>query len=344
MLAPRDSGTHRGVRRAQLLRALRIVETVHEGPRDIGSLVAVTDASYRFVGAGHHEGRSAPLAEIAGELLDLLSRLVPFQAASISVYDPMTRSHETVASAGYDEPALAWLDERMPGLDASDLSEYAQPLIWLEAAVALRLYSADGRYTGILHLSAARLPTQGAAREAIADQLLRVRSLIGGLIDTMRLPSQLTADMPASARGAVVLPDATVVPLPDRKHGEHLRDGGPLPEAIAAAARRNELPERFRWRDELGGWHLIQSRLLDPGFVITEDDAELPHGLTARELDVLTLIAGGLTNPQIARMLIVSDKTVAKHVEHVLDKLGCASRAAAAALAIRIGLIQLALP
>ncbi len=167
MLAPRDSGTHRGVRRAQLLLALRIVESVHEGPRDIGSLVAVTDASYRFVGAGHHEGRSAPLAEIAGELLDLLSRLVPFQAASISVYDPMTRSHETVASVGYDEPALAWLDERMSGLDASDLSEYAQPLIWLEAAAALRLYSADGRYTGILHLSAARLPTQGAAREAI---------------------------------------------------------------------------------------------------------------------------------------------------------------------------------
>ncbi len=59
---------------------------------------------------------------------------------------------------------------------------------------------------------------------------------------------------------------------------------------------------------------------------------------------MLTLIAGGLTNPQIARTLVVSDKTVAKHVEHVLDKLSCAARAAAAALAIRIGLIQLALP
>jgi len=326
------------------LLALRIVEPFHEGPRDIGSLVAVTDASYSFGGVAHQDGRSAPLAEIAGELLDLLSRLVPYEAASISVYDPMTRSHQTVASVRYDASTLAWLDQWISGLDASDLSEYAQPLIWHDAAVTLRMYSADGRYTGILHLSAAHISAQATGRNAIADQLLRVRSLIGGLIDTMRLPSQLTADMPASARGAVVLPDATVVPLPDRMHGQHLRDGGPLPEAITAAARRNELPERFRWRDELGGWHLIQSRLLDPGFVVTEDDAELPYGLTARELDVLTLIAGGLTNPQIARMLVVSDKTVAKHVEHVLDKLGCASRAAAAALAIRIGLIQLALP
>lgn len=306
--------------------------------------MAATDRSYRFVGAGRPDGRSAPLAEIAGELLDLLSRLVPYQAASISVYDPMTRSHQTVASVGYDEPALELLDRLVSGLDASDLTEYALPLIWHDASVTLRLYSADGRYTGILHVSAARAAAYGAGRDAIADQLLRVRSLIGGLIDTMRLPSQLTADMPASARGAVVLPDATVAPLPDRMPGEHLCDGGPLPKAIAAAARRNELPERFRWRDELGGWHLIQSRLLDPGFVITEDDAELPHGLTARELDVLTLIAGGLTNPQIARRLVVSDKTVAKHVEHVLEKLGCASRAAAAALAIRIGLIELALP
>ena len=304
----------------------------------------MTDASSRLVAAGHADSRSAPLAEIAAELLDLLSRLVPYHVASISVYDPMTRSHQTVASVGYDESALASLGRWMSELDASDLSEYAQPLIWHEAAVTLRLYSADGRYTGILHLSVAHMPAHAADRTSIADQLVRVRSLIGGLIDTMRRPSQLTADMPASARGAVVLPDSTVVPLPDRMRGEHLRDSGPLPAAIAAAARRNELPERFRWRDELGGWHLIQSRLLDPGFVITEDDAELPHGLTARELDVLTLIAGGLTNPQIARMLVVSDKTVAKHVEHVLDKLGCASRAAAAALAIRVGLIQLALP
>jgi DNA-binding CsgD family transcriptional regulator len=305
--------------------------------------VAVTDASYRFVGAGQPDGRSAPLADIAGELLGLLSRLVPCRVACISVYDPMTRSHQTVARIGADEPTRAWLDEWIAELDTIDLNERApgQPLSWHDDAITLCLYSADGRYTGNLHMSIAVSTPQSG--EAIAGQLLRVQSLIGGLIDTMRLPSQLTADMPASARGAVVLPDSTVVPLPDRTPGEHLRAGGPLPAAIAAAARRDELPERFRWRDETGGWHLIQSRLLDPGFVITEDDAELPHGLTARELNVLTLIAGGLTNPQIARALVVSDKTVAKHVEHVLDKLGCASRAAAAALAIRAGLIELAL-
>jgi len=56
---------------------------------------------------------------------------------------------------------------------------------------------------------------------------------------------------------------------------------------------------------------------------------------------VLTLIVRGYTNPQIAEALVVSGKTVAKHVEHLFGKLGCVSRAAAAAAAVRGGLIEL---
>jgi LuxR family maltose regulon positive regulatory protein len=52
-------------------------------------------------------------------------------------------------------------------------------------------------------------------------------------------------------------------------------------------------------------------------------------GLTARELEVLTLVADGLTDPQIAQRLVISEHTVHRHVSNILVKLSCSSRAAA---------------
>lgn len=56
-------------------------------------------------------------------------------------------------------------------------------------------------------------------------------------------------------------------------------------------------------------------------------------GLTARELEVLTLIATGKTNRVIAAELFISEKTVARHVSNIFTKLGLSSRAAATAYA-----------
>jgi DNA-binding CsgD family transcriptional regulator/tetratricopeptide (TPR) repeat protein len=61
-------------------------------------------------------------------------------------------------------------------------------------------------------------------------------------------------------------------------------------------------------------------------------------GLTARELDVLRLVAAGRTNPQIAETLYISPKTAGHHVSSILSKLGVASRVEAAGIAHRLGL------
>jgi DNA-binding NarL/FixJ family response regulator len=61
-------------------------------------------------------------------------------------------------------------------------------------------------------------------------------------------------------------------------------------------------------------------------------------GLTSREEEVLAHIATGLTNREIAERLVVSEKTVATHVSHILTKLGLPSRAAATAYAYEHGL------
>jgi DNA-binding NarL/FixJ family response regulator len=66
-------------------------------------------------------------------------------------------------------------------------------------------------------------------------------------------------------------------------------------------------------------------------------------GLTARELEVLAHIGGGLSNKRIARALGISESTVKAHVGHVLAKLGVAARTQAAlhAQAQRAGLTRL---
>jgi DNA-binding CsgD family transcriptional regulator len=65
-----------------------------------------------------------------------------------------------------------------------------------------------------------------------------------------------------------------------------------------------------------------------------------PAGLTARELEVLSLVAGGLRNSEIADRLFVSQRTVDHHVSAILRKLGARSRAEASAEAVRLGLAQ----
>jgi DNA-binding NarL/FixJ family response regulator len=61
--------------------------------------------------------------------------------------------------------------------------------------------------------------------------------------------------------------------------------------------------------------------------------------LTPRELDVLRLVAQGLTNPGIARQLVLSEHTVHRHLANIFRKLSLSSRAAAAAWGVRSGLV-----
>ncbi len=67
--------------------------------------------------------------------------------------------------------------------------------------------------------------------------------------------------------------------------------------------------------------------------------ASLPGGLTAREVEVLRLVASGRSNPQIAGELVLSEKTVARHLSNIFGKLDVGSRTAAAAYAFEHGLL-----
>jgi DNA-binding NarL/FixJ family response regulator len=119
-----------------------------------------------------------------------------------------------------------------------------------------------------------------------------------------------------------------------------LSDGADALEAIAAGARgaisRSSSPARIHAALVAIGQGLIvidrePSRNVDP----------LTDPLTAREQDVLQLLASGLTNKEIATRLGITDHTVKFHVNAILGKLGAETRTEAVVHAAKLGIVVL---
>jgi DNA-binding NarL/FixJ family response regulator len=103
---------------------------------------------------------------------------------------------------------------------------------------------------------------------------------------------------------------------------------------LALRAAGDEEGARLELRAALGAFE----RLGAPGDAARASDllggpAALPGGLTAREAEVLRLVASGKTNRDIAVELVISQHTVARHLQNIFGKLGVTSRSAAAAFA-----------
>jgi ATP/maltotriose-dependent transcriptional regulator MalT len=109
------------------------------------------------------------------------------------------------------------------------------------------------------------------------------------------------------------------------------------------AAAKRELEEARRSLEELGAlWHSEEAAALireGQRAAAASDKPAAPGGLTPREIEVLKLVAAGLSNRTIGRKLFVSELTVKRHVANVLAKLELPSRAAAAAYAAKTGLV-----
>lgn len=101
-------------------------------------------------------------------------------------------------------------------------------------------------------------------------------------------------------------------------------------------------------RQVMGGRAVLDpavTRAVISGYVTRPEPAAAPPApepdpLTAREKEVLALVAQGLTNAEIAQRLYISIKTVETHRAHIMEKLGARDRTDLVRYAIRIGLIQ----
>ncbi len=83
----------------------------------------------------------------------------------------------------------------------------------------------------------------------------------------------------------------------------------------------------------------VANRVLDL-LTGTATPKQFYDGLTAREIEILKLLANGLANKQIARSLAISEKTVRNHVSHMYEKLQIYDRSQAVLYAVRKGLVE----
>jgi DNA-binding CsgD family transcriptional regulator len=118
-----------------------------------------------------------------------------------------------------------------------------------------------------------------------------------------------------------------------------LRYGEFLLKRPADAERRaglQQLREAEQLARRLGMTRLVID--IDALLHASDDDAAYPDDLTAREVEVLRLLAIGRTNKDVSLVLAISLNTVATHVRNILNKTQCANRTEAATYAIRHGL------
>lgn len=127
--------------------------------------------------------------------------------------------------------------------------------------------------------------------------------------------------------------------------------------AAEGAAHRDEVEAELRSLHEMAGGHgmtavvervvaMAADQRVDgiiPGDLaptVAVVDRELPHQLTTREVEVMSLLAEGMTNKGIGERLFVSPRTVSTHISNLLAKLGVANRGEAAAAYHRLGLAE----
>jgi DNA-binding CsgD family transcriptional regulator len=179
------------------------------------------------------------------------------------------------------------------------------------------------------------------ALENLANQIRRTRGLQIQL-ELMRLPDRLAARMElALFRLCQDYLDAIQTIGASRVHVRLKRQEEVADFELTNNARAilddHYLTGARDWLEQLGGtWHAeTETNHISIRFRLAE-----PIDLTPREIDVIRLVAEGLSNKEIGQLLAISPRTVNFHLDNLFAKLGVRSRTEAAILALRQGWIE----
>ena len=139
---------------------------------------------------------------------------------------------------------------------------------------------------------------------------------------------------PRGLRGSAISPAARVLACADAYQA--MRESRPHRPALSADEAEAALRAEVRVR-RLDG-DAADAVLAAAGHRVRRR-REGPAGLTTREVEVLRLLAQGLSNKEIAQRLVISPKTAGNHIEHIYAKIDASSRATASLFALQHGLL-----
>jgi DNA-binding NarL/FixJ family response regulator len=195
------------------------------------------------------------------------------------------------------------------------------------AIIALAL----GDHDLIVHCRERLIDHRGQWHNFLVDRLLGQIAIAQGDWDAAQIALDAAE---ATARAGDLAPELALVMLAqaDLAAARGGRDSTAeerrrLAAALGLYERLGNRAESSRVRERL-------DRARQPARVVTH----LPAGLSAREAEVLRLVAAGKSNREIARALTLSEKTVANHIANIFAKTGADNRASATAFAFRHGL------
>jgi HD-GYP domain-containing protein (c-di-GMP phosphodiesterase class II) len=167
-----------------------------------------------------------------------------------------------------------------------------------------------------------RMLSQSSALAPLAAIAVQHRELLDG------------SGYPRALVGSAISRPARILGAADAY--QSMREPRPHRPALSAEQAAAEL--RADAKAERRDGEIVETVLGAAGHRVSRRQAG-PAGLTQREVEVLRLVARGLSNKEIAQVLVISPKTVANHVEHIYSKIDASNRAAASLFAMRRGLL-----
>jgi DNA-binding CsgD family transcriptional regulator len=263
-----------------------------------------------------------PTMPVSEELVrEFLGRLAGERRATRGA-DPtsflMDRELVCQAAAGESILRLPWFDDGLfVGRQLPDITEMPAAVRSLaQAHYRAALTGEPGRYAFVSYGHAYSVDAV-----PVHDASGRITAVLGVATPTRRLPGATVAYERTRER---LERTAAVAEQRADWHRANARHDDEAVERDRAC--------RFR---KAAGRARAQAELLTTG-----GGGVAPVALTSREADVLVLVSHGLTAPEIAEQLVVSQGTVRTHLENIYGKLGVGDRAAAVATALRHGLID----
>ncbi|WP_143033976.1 AAA family ATPase [Paramicrobacterium humi] len=269
------------------------------------------------------------LAEAESRARDWLPALRAIGAVERQVWYALADAEASVAVAAGDIPAAWRVFERVLADPGPIMLGYHRRALLLAATVVSRLRVSPGDL-GADDVAAAAAAVQ-ASWQAMPDAV-RTAEWTRIIDAALAIPDAAAVDRLEAAHDAAAhesLP-ATVPPFLCLQLARALVDAGDRARArelLQSAAKAASALSHIGLQREVADYASAAG--------LEENDAAGPLGLTARERQVLELVADGLSNRQIGERLFISAKTASVHVSAILRKLGVATRTEAAVAAGR---------